>query len=123
MRYKTMTLATVMLLGLANIHAIANHHYNVMNNTTVESTNDSFVAVEDDYGWMELGPVSMSAYFDESWHWATATLYKLENTNLAYRVRYEDEYYTVIAQKEDGEVKCSVWIPYQGEKRWFGFSL
>lgn len=118
-----MTLATVMLLGLANIHAIANHHYNVMNNTTVESTNDSFVAVEDDYGWMELGPVSMSAYFDESWHWATATLYKLENTNLAYRVRYEDEYYTVIAQKEDGEVKCSVWIPYQGEKRWFGFSL
>ena len=123
MKHKIITVTTVMLLGLASINAVANYHSNVTTNSIVESTNDSFEAVEDDYGWMELGPISMSAYFDESWHWATATLYKLENSNLAYRVRYEDKYYTVIARMENGETKCSVLIPYQGEKRWFSFSI
>ena len=123
MKHKIITVTTVMLLGLASINAVANYHSNVTTNSIVESTNDSFEAVEDDYGWMELGPISMSAYFDESWHWATATLYKLENSNLAYRVRYEDKYYTVIARMENGETQCSVWIPYQGEKRCFSFSL
>lgn len=73
--------------------------------------------------WIELGEVGMSSFFDESWHWTTATLYKLENTNLAYRVRYEDKYYTIIARMENGEIKCSVLIPYQGEKRWFSFII
>lgn len=123
MRHKMIAITTGVLLSLASIHADANHHYNVTTNTTVESTNDSFDAAKDNYGWIELGPISMSAFFDESWHWATATLYKLDNTNLAYRVRYEDEYYTVIAQTENGETKCSVLIPYQGKKRWFSFSL
>ena len=122
MRHKTMTLAMGVLLVLASIHAVANHHCNVATNSSVESTNEYIEAVEDDYGWMELGTVSMSAFFDESWHWATATLYKLENSNLAYRVRYEDNYYTVIARMENGETKCSVLIPYQGEKRWFSFT-
>ena len=122
MRYIIITMATGILLGLASIHAVADQHHSVTINATVGSTIDSFSAVED-YGWIELGPISMSAYFDDSWHWATATLYKLENTNLAYRVRYEDEYYTVIAQTENGETKCSVLIPYQGENRWFYFSL
>lgn len=122
MRYIIITMATGILLGLASIHAVADQHHSVTINATVGSTIDSFSAVED-YGWIELGPISMSAYFDDSWHWATATLYKLENTNLAYRVRYEDEYYTVIAQTENGETKCSVLIPYQEEKRWFSFSF
>lgn len=123
MRHRIITITTVMLLGFVSIHAVANHHHNVMINSSVESTSDSLEAIEDNYGWMDLGPVSMSAFFDDSWHWATATLYKLENSNLAYKVRYEDKYYTVIARIENGETTCSVLIPYQGEKRWFSFSL
>lgn len=123
MRHRMITITTVMLLGLVSIHAVANHNCNVATNSSVENTNDYIKAVEGDYGWMELGPISMSAYFDESWHWATATLYKLDNSNLAYWVRYEDKYYTVIARIENGETTCSVLIPYQGEKRWFSFSL
>lgn len=121
MRHKTMAMG--MLFGLASLHAIANPSCNVTTNSSVENTNDRIEAVKDDYGWMEFGPISMSTYFDENWHWATATLYKLENSNLAYRVRYEDKYYTVIARMENGETQCSVWIPYQGEKRCFSFSL
>ena len=89
----------------------------------IGTTHAVSISANSDGGWIELGEISMNSYFNESWHWATATLYKIDNTNLAYRVRYEDEYYTVMAQAENGETKCSVLIPYQGEKRWFSFSL
>ena len=123
MRHKMIAITTGVLLSLASIHSIANHYYNVTTNSVVESSNNSFDAAKDNNGWIELGPINMSAFFDESWHWATATLYRLENTNLAYRVRYEDKYYTVMVKMEGGEVKCAVLIPYREEKRWFSFSL
>lgn len=71
--------------------------------------------------WIELGEVGMSSFFDESWHWTTATLHKFEKVELAYRVYYEDRFYSVRAEPEDGGIKCFVLIPYQGEKRWFSF--
>ena len=95
---------------------------NEITNTKIEAI-QTFVSPKCDNGWLELGNINMCAYFDESWHRATATLYRFENTNLTYRVRYEDEYYTVKTQMEDGEIKCYVLIPYQGKKRWFNFSV
>ena len=124
MKHNDMTLFIVVMLSIGNVYAISNHDrmVNEITNTKTIAT-QTFVSSQSDNGWLEVGDISMCAYFDECWHWATATLYKLENSNLAYRVCCEDKYYTVIARMEDGETKCSVLIPYQGEKRWFSFSL
>lgn len=118
-----MTLLVGIMLCLGNTYAISfQDGINEITNTKIKAI-QTFVSYKSDNGWLELGNISMSAYFDKSWHWTTATLYKLENTNLAYKVHYEDKYYIVIAQMENGEIKCSVLIPYHGEKRWFSFSV
>lgn len=81
-------------------------------------------ASESDGGWIELGEMNMSSYYDESWHWITATVFKFNpNASLAYRVLYENKYYLVRAEMEDNQIKCSVWIPYDGQKRCFSFML
>lgn len=81
-------------------------------------------SAKSDCEWIELGEVSMSSFFDESWHWATATVFKLSNAqNLAYVIRYEGGDYAVRAEMKDDEIKCFVWIPYDGVKRCFSFVL
>ena len=81
-------------------------------------------ASKSDGGWVELGEMSMSSYFDESWHWTTATVFKLSNApSLAYRIRYEGKYYPVRAEMDVNQIKCSVWIPYDGQKQCFSFVL
>lgn len=82
------------------------------------------ISANSDGGWIELGEMSMNSYFDESWHWATATVFKLSNTpSLAYKIRYEGKYYPVKAEMDVNQIKCSVWIPYEGKKRSFSFML
>ena len=79
-------------------------------------------ASKSDGGWVELGEMSMSSYFDESWHWTTATVFKLSNApSLAYRIRYEGKYYPVRAEMDVNQIKCSVWIPYDGQKQCCSF--
>ena len=90
----------------------------------IGSTHAISVSAKSDSGWIELGEVSMSSFFDESWHWTTATVFKLSNAqNLAYVIRYEGENYAVRAEMKDNEIKCFVWIPYEGVKRCFSFVL
>lgn len=75
-------------------------------------------------GWIEIGDVSMSTYFEGSWHWTTATLYRIDGVpNMAYRVLYNGDYYPVKSQLDEGRIKCSARIPYEGERRWFFFEL
>lgn len=90
----------------------------------VGTTRAVSISVNNDGGWIELGEMSMSSYFDESWHWTTATVFKLSNApSLAYRIRYEGKYYPVRAEMDVNQIKCSVWIPYDGQKRCFSFVL
>lgn len=124
MKNKSFTFLIGLILCFGSAHATADRNdEGAATNPTMKKKQTIPISFENDNGWFELGNISMSAFFDESWHWTTATLYKLENTNLAYRVRYEDKYYTIIARMENGEIKCSVLIPYQGEKRWFSFII
>ena len=78
---------------------------------------------QSDFRWIELEEISMSAYFDGSWHYVNATLFKFDNANLVYRVLYDYKFYNVITYIENNEIKCSVWIPYQGSKKCFSFVL
>jgi hypothetical protein len=124
MKNKTFTLLMGLILCFGSARATAyRNDEGVATNPTMQKIQITPISFKNDNEWFELGNISMSAFFDESWHWTTATLYKLENTNLAYRVCYEDKYYVVKAKMVDGEIKCSVLIPYQGEKRWFSFII
>lgn len=79
---------------------------------------------KNDSGWIELGETRMSAYYNGIWHWETAIVFKLSNaSSLAFRIRYEGKYYPVRAEMEGGQIRCSAWIPYEGEKHCFSFWL
>lgn len=118
------TLWLGIMLCLGNTYAVANQsNVDFATNIMMREIRTSTITSKNDGGWIEIGDVSMSAYYDESWHWATATLYRIEDTSLAYKVRYEDRFYTVKVTVEGGSIKCSVLIPYQGEKRWFSFTI
>lgn len=120
MKNKTITLLMSLVLYFGYTHAAA---YQNATNTRMREIPTFSTSVKNYCWWIELGDVSMSAYFDNNWHWATATLYKSKSTNFAYRVRYEGKYYAVKTQMDGGEIKCSVLIPYHGEKRWFSFTI
>lgn len=122
MKSNTMTIF-IIILCFGNTYAtLFQDEVNEITNTKTKEI-QTFVSSKSDNGWLELGNINMCAYFEDSWYWATVTLYRFENTSFIYRVRYEDEYYTVKTQMEGGEIKCYVLIPYQGENRWFGFAI
>lgn len=87
-------------------------------------TQSNSSSANNDNGWIEVGETNMSAYYDGCWHWETATVFKLSNTsNLVFRIRYEGKFYPVRAEMGDGQITCSAWIPYEGEKHCFSFWL
>lgn len=105
MKNKVITLITGILFCIGTTHAVS-------------------ISANSNEGWIELGEINMSSYFEESWHWTTATVFKLNaSSSMAYRIRYEGKYYPVRAEKDVNQINCSVWIPYDCQKRCFSFVL
>ena len=110
MRTKLIAILIGVILCLANIQTMEGHKCS----TLLEQYNCR---------WIEIGDVGMSAYFDGSWHYVNATLFKFGNNNMVLKVLYEYKFYNVITYIDDNEIKCLVRIPYQGAKRDFRFVL
>lgn len=110
MRNKTIAILVCVILCLGNIQ-------------TMEGRKCATLLEQYDCKWIEIGDVGMSAYFDGSWHYVNATLFRFGTNNMVLKVLYEYKFYNVITYIENNEIKCSVRIPYQGTKRDFGFVL